>query len=97
MSISDQLWAGEVGIESDWDFIVRCFEPDVEKDPELELDRYMTVMCECRICSERHLSSYPLTIFDETCQQCPHCEHMTCEPVTNDVIVVVDDLGDEPC
>lgn len=94
MSISDQLWAGEVGIESDWDFIVRCFEMDIS-DPGM--DRYMTVICECRICNERCLISYPLTVFDETCLKCPHCEHQTCEAVTNDVIVVVDDLGDEPC
>ncbi len=88
MTIGDQLWAGEVGIESDWDFIVECFEPDIN-DPEL--DRYLTVMCECRICNERSLISYPLTVFDETCLSCPHCGHRTCEAVTNDVIVVVDD------
>lgn len=81
----EDVTEGLVGIEVDWTFVRDFFSDEFLFDPD---DRYMIVMCKCRMCEHEHMSMYPLNTFDPDCQECPNCEHMTCEPVTDDVIVV---------
>lgn len=84
--IEDML-EGLVGIDADWTF-VRDFVADEFLFDDPDDDRYMIVMCKCRMCEEEHMSIYPLNTFNSDCQECPNCEHMTAEPVTDDVIVI---------
>lgn len=82
----EDVMEGLVGIDVDWTFVRDFFTDEFLFEPED--DRYIVVMCECRMCEHKHMSFYPLDVLDPDCQECPNCEHITCEPVTDDVIIV---------
>lgn len=42
---------------------------------------WLAAMCECRVCSKRHVSVYPTDIREEENQECPRCKAPACEPV----------------
>ena len=77
------LLDGEIALDTHWSFVWH-FDTDGEPDSE----RYITVMTECRMCEHQQLASIPSDVLDETCLQCSNCEHMTCEPMTDDVVTI---------
>jgi hypothetical protein len=86
VSAIQDMFDGLVGIESDWEFVRDYIAKSFPDDPDD--DRYITVMCECRMCGYTSLCSYPLNIVDETRLECHNCGHFTVEPVTYDLVVL---------
>ncbi len=83
--IVELLLDGEIALNTHWSFVWHFVEA-AEGEPDSE--RYITVLTECRMCEHRHVSSHPTDILDENCLQCPNCDHMTCEPLTDDVVTI---------
>lgn len=52
-------------------------------------DRWITGIIVCRICNNRALYSWPSDIFDVTRMECEACGHKTCEPLADNLIVIV--------
>jgi len=79
----DDVLAGEINIDVPNDFVCAWADCPKEKgDP----DRYIIGVLKCRICLRKHLAAWPKDIFEDFTQECDHCFHRTCEPVTDDVV-----------
>ncbi len=79
------LLDGDIAFDTHWSFVWYYVEA-AEGEPDSE--RYITVMTECRMCGQQQMSSHPTDVWDDNCLQCSNCDHMTCEPMTDDVVTI---------
>lgn len=68
-------------------WINQMYNMDVDLEPDDE--QYVIGILECRMCGHRRMCAWPPDVLDEDCQECENCEHMTCEPVTDERIEIV--------
>lgn len=81
-----QVLRGELNLELSGRWANELFEMDVPLEDDCQ---YIVGMLECRMCDERFVAAWALDVADEDAQECRNCEHMTAEPVADDLIEIV--------
>lgn len=82
--IFQSMLDGHSTIDVTWDFawgVTGC-----ESKPED--DRYYIGKQQCRICEFQAVYVWPLSVVEETNQECGNCGHMASEPMSSNIVTV---------